>query len=424
MEGLKVIVQVEDDGKNEMYVLTVTDTVTDHSWKLKKSLADYHNLYLGLLEANNTVPVPPGYSRLSSISRFFSSSLPEMQTYTTTLLSDPILSGNQEFLNFLQVYQNLHNARFLHTSLIQEKETRFPVKFIEYSDSFVLTAEVSQNVLHRMEQYMIAIGYAGSSMSLIKCFGEFGMWQLSLTDTVTCFKYNPRLTVLCMGMDDGQLMFMRIKTEKNSEEYENYGKITAHSAPVCGIASDYSNSKVYSCCLNGQLVITSLVDQELFVSINLMSKPKFLVLSAELDTLFLPGKSEVYVYKTYSGNEIKAFDVEFSGYISAICLSRNGFCIVGGYDGEVNVFNSLYILIQKYSVFAGINQIVYNENIKIIAIADSKGNLSLWNSQGKLIVKWKAHKGSLSVCFAENTLYSSGNDYLLKNWSIEGLSSI
>lgn len=421
MEGLKVVVRTENDGKGEVYAINVNDTRTNQSWSVNKRLEDVHALYSALSKTSDSVPLPPGYSRIGYLTRFFQSELPEMQGYLDSILVDPCFLSNQEVFSFLGAYENLPSSRLLRVCGVDEKETRFTVRFIESGENIVLTAEVDLNVIHRFEQYMQTIGYAGSTISVIKCYGDFGVWELTLTETITCFKYNQKLTILCIGLDDGQIMFLRIKTEKNSQEYEKYGKVAVHSAPVCGIASDYTNSKVYSVCLNGQLVITSLVDQEMFVSFNLMNKPSNLLLSADLRTIFLPVKREVIKFDIESETEKKAFVVDFSGFISSTCLSSNGYCIVGGFDGEINVFNSDSLLIQKYSVFTAVNCIVYNEKWRLIVIADKKGNLSLWNNQGDSIIKWKAHSNSTAVCFNEKRLTSAGTEKLLKNWSFEGI---
>jgi WD40 repeat protein len=299
------------------------------------------------------------------------------------------------------------------------KETFFATKFIEKGENFILTGEVDNSHLSRIEQYLEFIGLDASPKSQVRCFGEFGSWRLSINDFLTCFNYNHRLTILCLGLESGSLMFIRIKTEKNSSEYENFGKFEVHSGPVCGISSDYSNSKVFSCSLDGKCIITSLATRELLLEINLSCAPNGLILSEDLKTLYFPTEREVFTYCLGSLKETRAFQVDFLGFISCLCVSPNGFCIVGGFGGDVYVYNSDFILFQKYQVFGSVQALAYEHRLRIVVVGDSKGTLSIWDTSAKSILNWKPHDSVFAVCVENDEIFTAGKDKQLFTWKIE-----
>lgn len=408
-----------NDNSGEFYIIEITHLNTGTKWSEKKKLNDFFHLYDHLSESFEDVPLPPGHNRISGFMRVFSKSLPDMSEFVNYIFNDTLIISNYAFLDFINVSEHLPHLPLAKSIIKEEKETFAQIKYIEKGENFYLTAETDPSPMMRIESYMTLLGFDSCPSSRVRCFGTFGTWDLSIQDLITSMHYNPRLTILSVGLESGNVLFLRIKTEKSSSEYENFGFFQIHTSQVCGLASDYSNSKIFSCSITGQLMVTSLSTRELLLEIILTCAPNTLMLSEDLKTLFLPSDRQVYTYNLQTLKEKKAFEVDLQGFISCFYLCKNKTCVLGGFSGEVFVYDSDFVLIQKYQVVGSVNCLVFDEVFKVVFVGDSKGTVFVWDMAGYPVANWKAHDCVTALQSLAGNVVTAGSDKVLKTWGFE-----
>lgn len=122
-------------------------------------------------------------------------------------------------------------------------------------------------------------------------------------------------------------------------------------------------------------------------------------------------------------NEIQVSQSE----LRKISISNDGQIAFGGYDSNVyfmkNVQSRAYTVLFTVSEGAQIRDVVFSPDGKMIGVADSNGNVSLFSLEiNNLLCTHKAHNGhAVCLTFSNNGEYviTGGQDKVIKVWKIK-----
>ncbi|OMJ81335.1 hypothetical protein SteCoe_18259 [Stentor coeruleus] len=424
MYSLKASIQGHYENTESIvyYTMTVRHLPSEKSWVCNRKLEEFHALYKSLSMKIPNLPYPPGMSMMGYINLYLWSPIPGLEIFITRLLDIEEIYSCEELIGFFDLSLHLDEFKSLKSECIYQFETRFPTHFLKCDQAVILAAATDKNTIHRMEQYLQKIGYAGSQMSLIYCISANNVWNYSTADLITSYEWSPELTILALGFDDGIVQFIRIKTELDHKEYELFQKRHIHGAGVKGIAMDYTDSKVFTCGDDSRLVISLLNNPETFSEVVLPFVPIQMRLSKQKDKVYLiSGYKDIYIYDTDTLQLVKTLTIDFASYISTITITSTDIIIVGGRSGDISIYSSRNELLQKLCVNSEVIGICDWETRKVVVVGNKNGIVSFWNRNGEVVYMFQAHDSITAIEVNKDRLFTAGLDRKVKTWKIESL---
>lgn len=403
------------------YTISIAHSPSGRSWIVNRKLEELHSLYDSLTQKFPLVPEPPGYRYLSYISSYFSSIIPALDQFLTSLLSISSIYTAEEIFSFFDVGLHVRDYNSIKVSLKQEHKTRFAVKFLHEAPDYLITAEVDYATLHRLESYLKAIGYSGSTMSVVRCFGTFGMKEFRTTQVITFFNYSDEKSTIVLGFESGDLEMIHINLTGDELEFVSLRMINAHLSLVTGIVIE--DQFVYSCGFDGRLIITSLNDANKFSEITLEFLPRGMKMTENMNYLYFCDEKQVFVFDVNSFKSVKSVVSELEAEISAFDVSSKGFVAVGACNGVIEVFSSEFELIRKFQVVCTVSCLAFNERLAMIAVSDANGIVHLCNGSGEVLFRWKTHDCTNFVIFDGSQCITAGEDMAVRLWRLENLDN-
>jgi hypothetical protein len=97
--------------------------------------------------------------------------------------------------------------------------------------------------------------------SLFRNFEFAKAWDHPFYSPPTCMHWDERLTVLAVGLTNGDICLLRVKTEKSYTGYEEFGIIKRHIESVSALIFDARTALLYSASKDRYLVATDVASE-------------------------------------------------------------------------------------------------------------------------------------------------------------------
>lgn len=425
MFSLKVSFQghYENSESTVYYTMVISHLPSEKSWICNRKLDEFHALYNSLSMKFANLPYPPGLSMVSYVNLYFWSPIPGLEAFVNSLLEIKGIYATEEIIGFFDLSLHLEEFRTNKSENIFEFQGRFPTNFLKCDNGVIIALAIDTNQFHRMEQYLQKIGYAGSIISAIYCVSAENAWDYSFVKIISASEWNSELGILALGFEDGEVHFLRIKSEDKYKEYEYHQKKSMHLTAVKGISIDPINSKVFTCGDDARLIAGFLNNSEMIAEVTLPFVPIDMKLSCQSDKVFIASAyKDIHIYDTNTLQPVKVLTVDLAYNITAFTVTNTDTIIVGGNSGQINIYSSKYELLQDYNLSSEIVKICYWESRKLVVVGNKNGIISFWDKDGELIYMFRAHESITALAVNRDRVFSAGNDLWVKTWKIENLN--
>lgn len=397
--------------------ISLFHSTTKTTWVASRRYSEFDQIYSSLAEKFSDVPKLPGkgfWKKFSST--FLDDRKQKLNEFLQTVLERQDLLQADELQEFLQIKIYVPNSIKKTPSQSWEISCKCIPISICAADGDICFIALAQSMPNQIENLKVTL--LDSEESCIACMKFKGeeMWKITINAKITCLAYSSELTILAAGVDIGGISTYRIKTELEYREYEEYTYMLIHSGTVISICIDYQTSDIYSCGSDRRLVKTNLVHETILQEFVLDSQP----VSLQSDIT----RQRVYVLCRKSG--ITAFDSNTliptmtvsANEFSAFCFSLQGTVFAGSVNGIVNVYKDS-VAVMNFLLKSRVTVMMYSTLRKEVFIGNANGYISIWDRSGKLIFIWKAHSKIItSLEVIGNNLFTSGQDFLVKFWSL------
>lgn len=421
MYSLKATVQgyYESLDSITFYTISVTHSPSGNTWIINRKIEEFHGLYNILCDNFRDVPVPPCYNTFSYLSSYFTSIVPGLNDFINLILEIPSIFSSEVIYTFFDVGLHAFKSKSVKVSLEAKYDTRYIVQKLLSCREFIISVEVDYATLHRLEQYLQNIGYSGSVMSRIKIFHESKVSEYRTVQIITSINYNHDHKVLILGCENGNVELLRLTSVTGSFIFEEIRVSKTHYRSVIGVITE--EDRVFSCDIDGRLVIISIEDDNLLIDITLSFIPKAMDISQDTNYLFFSSEKQFHIFDVNSYQCLKSVDADIDDRISAFTVTQQGFVIVGGFNGKIVVYNNSCEIVHRLSVVAAVSAISYDEKSMLIYTSDKKGIVTVWSSSGDAIFKWKTHDSANCVQVCQSLCVTAGDDLTIRFWNLTGL---
>lgn len=403
------------------YTISVTHSPSGQSWIINRKLEEFHSLYKILCDNFRDVPVPPCYKTFSYLSSYFTSIVPGLNDFLNQVFEIPSVFSSEVIYTFFDVGLHAYKFKSIKVSLEAKYDTRYIVQKLLNCEEFIISVEVDYATLHRLEQYLQTIGYSGSVMSRVRIFYDSKISEYRTVQIITSISYNHDHKVLILGCENGNIELLRLTSVTGSFIFEEIRVFKAHYRAVKGVITE--EDRVFSCDIDGRLIIISIDDENLLIDITLSFIPKSMAISQDTNYLFFCSEKQFHIFDVNSYQCLKNVDADLDDRISAFAVTQQGFIIVGGFNGKIIVYNNLCEIIQRFSIAAAVSCISYDEKNMNIYASDQNGIVTIWNSSGDTIFKWKTHDSANCVQVCQSLCVTAGNDLTIRFWNLAGLDT-
>jgi hypothetical protein len=398
------------------YTIAVTHYPSNSSWICNRKLEEFQELHKSLSFTYKNLRCAPGFTNITYLNSYLVLPIKRLSAFIDEILSISDIFACEEISKFFDVDLRVENSLALHSRLEKKYSVVFPIVFTALDQELAFIADCRSSMIHKIEKYINILGYSNSVTTVIRCITDKLNWEIRLPDIITYLEWSPHLTILAAGFEDGNVVFYRIKTEKNYAEYEEYLLKLLHAGKVLGIKMNYRNSKVYTCGADGKLSVCSLSNNNYFSDVILNFLPVQLDTSVSMELLYICSVNDLNVYDAESLEKVATIKV--NGGISAFStFDSQGFAI-GTAWGSALVYSANYDLCASLYGSSKITSLKYWECYKILVTGDFNGIVSLWDAEFQKILAWRPHDTITSLNISFEKIITAGSDKAIKVWTI------
>ena len=84
------------------------------------------------------------------------------------------------------------------------------------------------------------------------------MWEITFASPPSFMHYDPMLTLLAVGCENGNIKVYRIQTERNYSKYDEFCIVKKHTEKIVGIQFDHRTAAMFSIAKDKCLLVTDI----------------------------------------------------------------------------------------------------------------------------------------------------------------------
>lgn len=261
------------------------------------------------------------------------------------------------------------------------------------------------------------------------------LWRQPLPYGVNCMCYDEDLSILAVGMVNGNILCYGVWPEKGFNEFDQYCVIRNHKKCVNGVGLCKTNGCVYSIGQDIQLIVTNINDNEkLYHKPTLCNFEPVKLLMDEKNKRFFIGDTggNILIYRTKIPIQaIHIIQVKPSSKITCLYIDPNSLFFFGCTKlGLISIYNlkpykreKTMLEISYIQTKEDISSISYNSVTKeLFAASNTCGSVQIINStKGKVFTVIPSHKDNINEIYLmqkDRLLFTISNDENLKIWKL------
>jgi WD40 repeat protein len=411
--------------------IQVTYNVTGTTWTLQKRFSEFDSLLKTLAETHHLLPdLPQKTLWKKSDPDFLERRRILLQEFMQVLLKRRELATSPEVSAFLSIHKNLPEVLLYLPNLTHTAPIGLVVRSVTADGNNLYCLGREESPVSRFETYFKnwrskQTDPIGSAF-LLKQDSHDVAWKLPFLTYPTALCWEPALTVLACGLDDGRVVCVRVCTELDHAKYEPYCELHPHYQAVVGLALDYTRAYLYSCGQDNRLCICELNSESLVAEMQLPG-PTISAFAVFQGRAFLATEvGQVHVYDISPSTLVyrATLNPSVGSPVKAIVVCE--LFIATGHDtGAV----SLYANTARFNPDAPVRMLQGSPKAKALVLAGNElfvgtksGCITAWDLQlNRMVYSWKAHIGGvygLSWDSSARILHSGGWDRTLKTWQL------
>ncbi|EGR32163.1 PX domain protein [Ichthyophthirius multifiliis] len=375
----KIEVTQIDERENGVVYYKMECELKDNNktWQLQKRFAEFEELHLKLTKQTLNLPYLPPKSLFKLQQSDLKKRKTDLQKYLRALILRPDIRSNETFTYFVQLDKYTTVQKPLsYKQLGQINNLPMNVQDIHYEDNQgVILVSIGENNLKQKITGFLNNFFGNISQKSqevqgkVICFKSKNpyvfdfqkQWEIDLFSCPQVMAYDEKLSILAVGLYNGDIQCYRVQVEKGYQGYEDYCIIKRHTEEITGIHIDFSNAQVYSISKDKSLVITNISnsDQQFRVDEKMLENQlTALCLDSINERIFLGDSvGNIFVYSSiHPYQHIISFKSEYYSTISSIYISKQKNYILFGFK---NGYIRVYELKKKGSVLKNQNYYLY-----------------------------------------------------------------
>ena len=246
--------------------------------------------------------------------------------------------------------------------------------------------------------------------------------------------YDTESNNVCIGLDNGRIIFYKINPDSNFSQYEPYIDFNPHKKRVTGLAYDSKTGFIYSCSLDKKFYVTE---------IGYLNNPSEIIegpcgfsnmfYDKRNQRIFLTneyGMISIYHCENFpptllnniqtSCDEcIRGFDINFiKNYIFTTHVNGQITVLELNIPGKEKLIKE----ISYFGTGIKLRCVIYIMEENQLITGDEIGRILIWNLKtGKVIYAWKAHEKAITKMnyfYDTKLLITASKDKMIKAWRI------
>lgn len=422
---------MQADASTVEYEIRVTYDLSGTTWTLYKRYSDFDTLLKTLAETQGNLPELPQKTLWKKTNPdFLERRRILLQDFLQVILRRRDLATSPEVSAFLCIHKHLPDILLYLPNLLHSTHVGLVIKGIAADGNSLYCLGREESPAYRFETYLKnwrgkANQPIGSAFMISRDQREVA-WKVPFEANPTSLCWEPSLTVLACGMEDGRVICVRVCTELGSTKYEPYCELHLHYQAVVGLALDFRSAFLYSCGKDNRLCICELNTESLIAEM-VLPGPQCTAFTVFQGRAFLATEAgQVHVYEVSPSALIFRASLK-PGVVSPVkaLIVNEQFIALGHEVGVVSLYanserlnpeNQLCILEGTQSV----RSLEFSDNE--LFVGTKTGCIVAWDlASQRLIYSWKAHTGgvySLQWDRTERHLHSGGWDRTVKFWQL------
>lgn len=217
------------------------------------------------------------------------------------------------------------------------------------------------------------------------------LWTKSYPCLMASIFWNEDLTMLTVGLDNGKVSCLRVSTELNYMQYDEYCTLENHASKVTGVATDASAGMVHSVSHDKHYKIIDINQQEVVSDVVVGTAPLSCLILDEYKRAFVSNNAGVvfiYDVAVYPARVLHSVQSTGKSEIRNLVLDFNrSYMFSSGFDGSLGVFElgkpTKERFTKQVANFIGkpkIRGLAWSPSANELYAGDDNGFLHVWNT--------------------------------------------
>ncbi|KAL4461449.1 hypothetical protein ABPG74_016073 [Tetrahymena malaccensis] len=382
-----------DTKQNDKVYYTLEMELKDRrvKWRIEKRFSDFETLHLDLSKTTIELPYLPPKSLFKLQQQDLQKRKSDLQKYLKSLVVRPDILQNEIFQEFLELNKyGTVPKQVNYRQLGSISGFSMKVRDIHYEESqgiiFVLIGDNDlKTKVGGFLSSLLGTNKKGDPCGRLIClraknqytFDFNKLWHIDFYSHPQCMHFDPKLTMVAVGLYNGDIEIYRVKVEKNYQSYEDYCIIKRHTSAITAVHLDFQSATVYSISKDKAFLVTNIANNDSHYRID--------------------GKIQNQ-QDNFQVNQYLHFKTEkiLTHPLTALCVdSVNERVFIGDSIGSIYVYSTVEPIQIITSVF-----FEYENQINAIHITKQRNYILFGHATGLIRVFELKKKGSVKeICF-------------------------
>ncbi|KAL4468934.1 hypothetical protein ABPG72_009754 [Tetrahymena utriculariae] len=441
-----------DTKQNDKVYYTLEMELKDRrvKWRIEKRFSDFETLHLDLSKTTIELPYLPPKSLFKLQQQDLQKRKSDLQKYLKSLVVRPDILQNEIFQEFLELNKyGTVPKQVSYRQLGSVSGFSMKVRDIHYEESqgiiFVLIGDNDlKTKVGGFLSSLLGTNKKGDPCGRLIClraknqytFDFNKLWHIDFYSHPQCMHFDPKLTMVAVGLYNGDIEIFRVKVEKNYQSYEDYCIIKRHTSAITAVHLDFQAATVYSISKDKAFLVTNIANNDSHYRIDekILTHPLTALCVDSVNERVFIGDSigSIYVYPTVEPIQIiTSVFLEYENQINAIHITKQkNYILFGHATGLIRVFElkkkGSDRVLNPISAITGpdnLHSLSFSLKDKEIYCNCSHSLLIIDSAHNLPIISINAHKDLITkIQYVEerNIFITASKDFTVKFWKLRG----